>query len=599
MNENGLRMSLHGGGPAKPRSGKPHDAYRTVLAEGLPRGFRHFALKGRFRPAATGNRQAMAERYARLAARMTARLDWEKAPPRQPGLDDPIEKERPDIRDNPYLPSGYTYLLQFIAHDMVSTRVPFWATTTLDQETANDRDRRLVLDALYGDGPHALRMIYAPDSADDLNRTKLQIGRSGPVRTGDGISLCPFRDVARMRLSQTLTDLPGVTEPLIADPRNDDHPLISQLTMIFAHLHNIFVDLQGPGQTDVSTLDFTTDAAKRFALAREATTLVYRHIIRDDLLKRLLHPSVHALYSTGTPPFLDAIGGARTAGVPLEFSHAAFRFGHAMLRDSYHINASTPAFGQFIKDGLNRFSSSGNTRMEPMPATWLVQWSNFFNFPGITEPDRINLSRRIGPATPLSVAAPVLGPIDPSSGAGIFYRDLISGELANLWPVQDLLAAMRDHEALAPIVNASALLRDDIWQNEVMLWLGGGDFQGAAQPWDGLSDEVQEDDLAALSIDPPLLFFVLFEAYKDRESLGCRLGRFGSVVVADPIFAELNNRLQSERHHGSLAEQLRSVHPAFGDPNFDRPVTMATVIRFIDRHLQAGSDLAMRYPSLL
>ncbi len=64
--------------------------------------------------------------------------------------------------------------------------VPFWATTTLDQETANDRDRRLILDTLYGDGPSALRMIYAPDGSDDLSRTKLQIGRSGPVRTGDG-----------------------------------------------------------------------------------------------------------------------------------------------------------------------------------------------------------------------------------------------------------------------------------------------------------------------------------------------------------------------------------------------------------------------------
>jgi hypothetical protein len=229
MNENGLGVSLHGGGPAKPRSGKPHDAYRTVLAEGLPRGFRHFALKGRFRSAATGNRQVMAERYARLAVRMTARVDWEKVPSRQPG----------------------------------------------------------------------------------------------------------------------------------------------------------------------------------------------------------------------------------------------------------------------------------------------------------------------------------------------------------------------------------ALLRDDIWQNEVMLWLRPADFQGGPRPWDGSPEEIQEDDLAALSIDPPVLFFLLFEACRDRESLGCCLGRFGSIVVADPLFAELNNRLQSERLHGSLAEQLRSVHPAFGDRDFDRPTTMATVICFIDRHLQASSDPAMRYPSLL
>lgn len=593
-------MTLHGGGLTKARTNaKPHEAYQTVIAEGLPRGFRHFALKGRFRPAATGNRQAMAERLARLAARMTARIDWPAVPARQPGLDDPIKKDRPDIRDNPYLPSGYTYLLQFIAHDMVSTRVPFWATTNLDQDTANDRDQRLVLDALYGDGPTSLRMIYAPGCANDFSRTKLQIGRAGPVRTGDGETVCPFRDLGRLKLSNTLKDLPGLSEPLVADPRNDDHALISQLTMVFSHLHNIFVDLQGAGPANAPTLDFTQDAAKCFANAREATTLVYRHVIRNDLLKRLLHPAVHAAYSTGSPPFLDQIAGARAAGVPLEFSHAAFRFGHAMVKDSYHVNDSSPVFGQFTKDGIGRFSSARNPRMEAMPAAWLVRWSNFFNFPGITDPNRINLSRRIGPATPLSLSAPAIGPIDPSAGSGIFYRDLISGELANLWPVPDLLAAMRDHEALAPIVNGSPLLRNDLWQNEIMAWLRGGDFQGSPRPWAGLPEGTEDDDIAALSIDPPLLFFLLFEAFKDPDSRGCRLGRFGSILVADPLFAELNNKLESERLFGLLSEQLKSVHPAFGDAAFDRPVTMATVIRFVDRHLQASSDPAMRFPALI
>ena len=49
------------------------------------------------------------------------------------------------------------------------------------------------------------------------------------------------------------------------------------------------------------------------------------------LLRRLLHPAVHALYSTGTPPFLNALADARIAGVKLEFSHAGFRFGRAMV----------------------------------------------------------------------------------------------------------------------------------------------------------------------------------------------------------------------------------------------------------------------------
>jgi hypothetical protein len=593
-------MTIHGGGPAKPLGQmQVHQDYRTVVAEGLPRGFRHFALKGRFRPAATANRQEVAERCSRLVARMNARLEWDDVPPRQLGLEDPVRKAHPDIRDNPFLPSGYTYLLQFVAHDMVATRLPFWAATNLDQDTANDRDRRLGLDTLYGNGPHSMRMIYTPADPADTHRLKLQIGRAASVADGTDAGVCPFRDIPRLKLANTSAGLPGLSEPLIADPRNDDHALIAQLTMVFSHLHNIFVDRQGPVPADSSTVDFTDLAARRFSNARQATTLIYRHVIREDLLKRLLHPSVHALYSMGRPPFLDALAGARTAGIPLEFSHAAMRFGHAMVRDTYQINADSPSFGQFMKDALTRFSSSGNIRMGPMPGSWLVQWSNFFNMPGVTDPNRINLSRRIGPSEPMTLSSRAFGPIDPSGGGGIFYRDLISGELANLWPVSELLSAMREHESLAPVVNGSPLLRDDYWQNEIMAWLRGGDFLGAPRPWSGLQEEAEADDIAALCVDPPLLFFVLFEAFKDPESLGCRLGRFGSILVADPLFGELSNRLPSEEHYGSLAEQLETIHPGFGDPLFEQPATMATVLRFIDRHLQASDDPAMRTPSLL
>jgi hypothetical protein len=41
---------------------------------------------------------------------------------------------------------------------------------------------------------------------------------------------------------------------------------------------------------------------------------------------------------------------------------------------------------------------------------------------------------------------------------------------------------MREHQVPALIINGSALLRDDIWQDEIMSWLLGGDFQGAPRP---------------------------------------------------------------------------------------------------------------------
>lgn len=573
-------MTRHGGGPAKPRPNPgQHTEYRPVVVEALPPGFRHYALRGRNRPAATGDRQAIAERAARLAERMAA----------------PADGTHGAIHDNPFMPSGYTYLLQFIAHDMVSTRVPFWATSVLDQETANDRVSRLRLEALYGGGPTGSPILYAPADPDDLSRTKLRIGRSGPVRVEGSATVCPFRDIARLKGPE----LPGLTEPLLADPRNDDHPLISQLTMIFSHLHNIFVDRQKTVPTDAANLDFARDTARVFANARQATTLVYRRVVRDDLLRRLLHPAVYDLYTNGTPPFLDALAGARRGGVPVEFSHGAFRFGHAMMCDAYRINHETAPEGRNLSEGMEQFSSAANIHMEPMDAAWLIAWSNFFDIPGVTDPDRINLSRRIGPWIPEALWGNRFGPIDPSPGRGIFYRDLISAEVANLWPVQDLLAAMGGHDGLAAIVGGSAFLRDDAWRTEIASWLPGGSLDDWPSPWDGMPAQVRDDEIAAIAADPPLPFFILFEALKDSESQGCRLGRFGSVLVADTLFGELNTWPAEEQRGQTLPYQLSAVHAGFADPAFNDPVTMATVIEFIERNLQQSDDPGMRNPSLL
>jgi hypothetical protein len=142
-------------------------------------------------------------------------------------------------------------------------------------------------------------------------------------------------------------------------------------------------------------------------------------------------------------------------------------------------------------------------------------------------------------------------------------------------------------------------LCDDTWQDEIVSWLRLGDLQDVPGPWQGLPEETEADDVEAIAVDPPLLFFVLFEAFKDPESRGCRLGRFGSILIADTLFGELNNRLSSEQQYGSLSQQLGSIHASFADPAFDQPVTMASVIGFIDRCLQASDDPAMKFPSLL
>ena len=60
-------------------------------------------------------------------------------------------------------------------------------------------------------------------------------------------------------------------------------------------------------------------------------------------MRRVIHPAIYASYSGPSPHFIDRPHPAGTLAIgdweiPLEFSHGAFRFGHAMVRPEYQIN---------------------------------------------------------------------------------------------------------------------------------------------------------------------------------------------------------------------------------------------------------------------
>src|SRR5271166_965779 len=239
----------------------------------------------------------------RLSRRMDAEIRWPQHP------DSSIEHW-----ENPTIPSGYTYLLQFIAHDLVHSAMPLSITGEIGT-VVNARRAPLLLESLYGHGPVGSPHLYALDAPTDDRRTKLRLGRMRwKIANGDTAKdnmKCPFRDVARTRV-QDLTGIDrdkggrvALTEALLADPRNDDHAIISQLTALFALLHNALVDLARRGEP-VSHANGRFGAAyKRFLCARDALTAIYHHIIRNDAMRRVLHPAIYAAYSTANPWFMD------------------------------------------------------------------------------------------------------------------------------------------------------------------------------------------------------------------------------------------------------------------------------------------------------
>ena len=78
---------------------------------------------------------------------------------------------------------------------------------------------------------------------------------------------------------------------MLADPRNDTHALVSQLTVLFQLLHNHVLTLIENAVSGVSAADPRASLHTASPVRAHGITLIYRAIIRNDVLDRILHPS--------------------------------------------------------------------------------------------------------------------------------------------------------------------------------------------------------------------------------------------------------------------------------------------------------------------
>ena len=476
---------------------------------------------------------------SRLSRRMDAEIKW------------PAHRDATlECWENPGIPSGYTYLLQFVAHDLVHSAIPISVAGSLGADSTNSRRQALKLETLFGNGPVGSPFVYAQDTPNDERRTKLRLGRMR-WKDKDVEPGCPFRDIARTP-AENVTGIDrsikgkrvALTEALVADPRNDDHAIMSQLTALFALLHNGLVDMVRRGEPTAGPNANVGAAYKRFLCARDALTLIYHNVIRKDLMRRTMHPAIHAAYSGTMPNFIDRPATRKQEGwqIPLEFSHGAFRFGHAMVRPEYVINDLST---HDLNTTLEKTSANDPVNM-PLDSSWIVRWSRFFEIEG----SRPNFSRRIGPFLSDGLGNDVIFPaIDQTNRVGLLYRDLLGATLAGLWSVDALIAEIA---VLCPqLIAMSRLLADRPWRVEQLrAWLGSEPAYG------GLSCE----DIEALANDPPLPFFILFEAMLQPQAEGLGLGPLGSIIVSEVIFGALaDNELAAGRNANSLAEALTAL----------------------------------------
>ncbi|SDR42502.1 Animal haem peroxidase [Rhizobiales bacterium GAS191] len=571
----GIALSFQGaGGTEEPA---PIPGFRHFLGDPAPS--QRFRVYGVAPDASADALERLRDLMSRLSRRMDADIEW---PPHDqpPSLASALRK----VWENPYIPSGYTYLLQLVSHDLVQSSMPLSLIADISPAARNMRRSGLKLDTIYGSGPVGCPFAYALDDRGDRSRTKLRLGRiQRDDRTID--DRCPFRDIARATAeNQTGIDRggpgrPALTDALLVDPRNDDHAILSQMTALFALLHNGLVDLLTRSEPQMNARLSLEAAHRRYLCARGATTLIYRSVVRHDLMKRFLHPAIYEAYSVEAPEFLDEAadetphwarnrkGEEGNWSVPLEFSHGIFRFGHALVRNQYRINDIAT---NELAENLQKTSLNDPINM-PLNESWIVQWSQFFEIDG----SRPNLSRRIGPKFSDALGSDQIFPaIDETNRVGLAYRDLISSSLVGLWSLDALIEKLRLRRP--ELIGLSPLLANrDLRVRRLAAWL-------AEEPAYG---RLSKEDIATLSQDPPLPFFFLFEAAFEPEAEGLRLGVLGSILVAEVVFsALLRDPMRAEAGAESLADALRNLSLSLYGTNLFEAVpdikTMSELIAF-------------------
>jgi hypothetical protein len=368
----------------------------------------------------------------------------------------------------------------------------------------------------------------------------------------------PARDIGRVACP-FLEDESGIGLPdaLLADPRNDDHLIISQFAALFHKLHNIVYERLATGGKPGDFASY-----RLFVLARNIVAMAYRSIIIDDLLKLMLEGQVYDYYRASTTRYPDDYLDPQTDGrVPLEFSHAAYRLGHAMVRSEYTLNdkrlnsSGKPLIAPTEK--ILKRSSSRKPRLMPIACNWLVDWARFFDLKETNK--EVNLSRRISPCVGGALASSHHFENEDSAEGGLFYRDLVRGADASLRTVASLIGLLRERDRCR-----SRLLCDPKFRKRTI------------KSWLDDCKIFSEDEIQCLSDDPPLFFFLLFEAEHDQN--GECLGILGSVILAEVFFAAYRKGEQSLEQDTQLHAKAEAI---FGG---NIPQTMAGAIDFVKKN---------------
>jgi hypothetical protein len=387
--------------------------------------------------------------------------------------------------------AAYTYWGQFIDHDVTLDLQPqpdadfsFAGTSARDplldpqgSVVPDFESKKLDLSQIYGGGPSVSPQLYGSDGLHFLVPANVN-GVIDLPRRADGSAI-------------------------IVETRNDENQILSQLHVALLLFHNNVVDALN---------------IKDFNSAQRAVVSYYQWATLHDFMPTLFGQSVIDDLASGKHQVYDPGADVARPIMPVEFSTAAYRFGHSLVRNAYSMN---PVISPNNKNARNTLFAgvagatgpAGGTGVPLTPAGDLhggypltldhqIDWRNFHedlfdssvlgaSLQVLKQPGADGL-HMIGqsmfgqpPGVPLrgtGAGMPVGGPagVQPAGSNSIAYRDFARGFRYLLPSGQDVASAY----GLAPIDPTVAI----------------------------------PSSVPGFSTGTPLFFYVLYEAFLNNQA---------------------------------------------------------------------------------
>jgi hypothetical protein len=450
-------------------------------------------------------------------------------------LADAMRDANPDdtAGNNTKVPSGFTYLGQFVDHDITLDLTSFGDKEADPNAVENFRTPALDLDNVYGLGPDGSRQLYArnPGDADGKNPgPKLLIGKNINVALG-GIT------------GEHRNDLPRSPEgfALIGDHRNDENLLVAQTHLAMLKFHNKVCDLLVSQGKPLNTI---------FTEARQIVTWHYQWMVLHDFVERITEKGIVAKILEQGRRFYRF---KKTPFMPVEFSAAAYRLGHSMVREVYSHNRIFTPGGVAPASLQLLFSFTGlsggiigelapnpptaPTPVSALPSNWIIDWRRFHEVLGSNPAGvPLNPSRRLDP-----FVVPALHTL-PGGGGSLPFRNLKRGVLLGLPSGQDVAKAMKIKN---PLTAAEIAKGPD----------------GAVAKKHGLHEQT------------PLWYYILKEA--EQRGNGEKLGPVGATLVAEVFVGLVHGDHQS--YLWLKGKSWKPTLPSKTPGDF----TMADLLRFV------------------